>query len=194
MLDPVQLADPETVTLARCLGEPTHRSLQLRKLERRGIRTTEELIALAVQRGCIQYQNGIEVPTILEEELPNETLAALLLSTSRPYNPRLIRAGAQLISDRAIDLKRLVFQAAKERALLPLAYIAQCGHKIEPDNLFWNRLLRQIEANPLNRNRKPIAPGLLPHPSRFTLQMGYRSRRKYASTVWLRPMHNLAMP
>jgi hypothetical protein len=52
MLDPVQLADPETVTLARCIGEPTHRSLQQRKLEHRGIRTTEELVALAVQRGC----------------------------------------------------------------------------------------------------------------------------------------------
>jgi hypothetical protein len=192
MLDPIQLADPETVTLARCLGEPTHRSLQQRKLERRGIRTTEELIALAVQRGCTQYQNGIQVPAVPEHELSNESLAALLLSASQPYNPRLIRAGAQLISDPAIDLKRLVFEAAKERALLPLVYIAQCGQKLEPDNLFWNRLLQEIEANP--RNRRPIAAGLLPHPSRFTLQMGYRSGRKCASTVWLRPMHKLAMP
>jgi hypothetical protein len=189
MLDPVQLADPETVTLARCLGEPTHRSLQQRKLERRGIRTTEELVALAVQRGCIQYQNGIEVPLIPKQELPNEKLAALLLSGSQSYNPRLIRAGAQLLSDPAINLKMLVFEAAKERALLPLAYIAQCGQKVEPDNPFWNRLLREIEANPRNRNWKPIAPGLLPHPSRFTLQMGYRAGRKCASTVWLRPMH-----
>jgi hypothetical protein len=185
MLDPVQLADPETVTLARCLGEPTHRSLQQRKLERRGIRTTEELVALAVQRGCTQYQNGIQVPVVPESELPNESLAALMLSASQPYNPRLIRAGAQLISDPAIHLKKLLFEAAKERALLLLAYIARCGQKAEPDNLFWRWLIRETEANP--RHRKPIAPGLLPHPSRFTLQMGYRSRRKCAFTVWLRP-------
>lgn len=63
------------------------------------IRTTEELVALAVQRGCIQYQNGIEVPFVPEEELPNEKLVALLLSGSQSYNPRLIRAGAQLLSD-----------------------------------------------------------------------------------------------
>ena len=192
MLDPVQLADPETVTLARCLGEPTHRSVQQRKLEHRGIRTTEELVALAVRRGCTQYENGIEVPAVPQSELPNENLAALLLSASQPYNPRLIRAGAQLISDPAVDLKTLLLEAAKERALLPLAYIARCGQKVEPDNPFWDRLVREIEANP--RNRKPIAPGLLPHFSRFTLQMGYRSGRKCASTVWLRPMHKLAMP
>jgi hypothetical protein len=192
MLDPVQLADPESVTLARCLGGPTHRSLQQRKLEHRGIRTSEELVALAVQRGCIHYQNGIQVPVVPEDELPNENLAALLLSPSQPYNPRLIRAGAQLISDPGIDLKILVFEAAKERALLPLAYIARCGQKVEPDNPFWNRLLQEIEANP--RNRKPVAPGLLPHPSRFTLQMGYRPGRKCASTIWLRPTHSRAMP
>jgi hypothetical protein len=192
MLDPVQLADPESVTLARCLGDPTHRSLQQRKLEHRGIRTSEELVALAVQRGCIHYQNGIQVPVVPEDELPNENLAALLLSPSQPYNPRLIRAGAQLISDPGIDLKILVFEAAKERSLLPLAYIARCGQKVEPDNPFWNRLLREIEANP--RNRKPVAPGLLPHPSRFTLQMGYRPGRKCASTIWLRPMQSRAMP
>lgn len=192
MLDPVQLADPETVSLARCLGQPTHRSLRRRKLERRGIRTTEELIALAVQRGCTHYQNGIQVPIVPESELPNEALASLLLSVSQPYNPRLIRAGAQLISDPAIRLKKLLFEAAKERALPTLAYIARCGQKTEPDNPFWNRLIREIEANP--RNRKPVPPGLLPHPSRFTLQMGYRSRRKCAFIVWLRPMHKPATP
>jgi len=192
MLDPVQLADPETVTLARCLGEPAHRSLQQRKLERRGIRTTEQLIALAVQRGCIQYHNGIQVPVVPEDELPNETLAALLLSASQPYNPWLIRAGAQLISGPGIDLKMLVFEAAKERALLALTYIAQCGHKVEPDNPFWNRLLQEIEVT--RRNQRPIAPGLFPHPSRFTLQTSYRPGRKCASTIWLRPMHSRAMP
>jgi hypothetical protein len=194
MLDPVQLADPETVTLARCLGEPTHRSLLQRKLEHRGIRNTEALVALAVQRGCIQYQNNLEVPFIPEEELPNEKLAALLLSASQSYNPRLIRAGAQLLSDPTINLKMLVFEAAKERALLPLTHIARCGQEVEPDNPFWNRLLGKIEADPRNRSRKPISPGLLPHRSRFTLQMGYRAGSKCASTVWLRPMHKPAMP
>ena len=119
MLDPVQLVDPETVTLARCLGEPTHRSLQQRKLERRGISTTEELVALAVQRGCTQYQNGIQGPVIPESELSNESLAALMLSTSQPYNPRLIRV--QLISDPTIDPKKLLSEAAEKRALLPRA-------------------------------------------------------------------------
>jgi hypothetical protein len=185
MLDPVQLADPETVTLARFLGEPTHRSLLQRKLERHGIRTTEELVALAVQRGCTQYQNGIQVPVVPESELSNESLAALMLSTSQPYNPRLIRAGAQLISDPTIHLKKLLFEAVKERALLPLVYIARCGQKAEPDNPFWKLMVREAEAN--LRNRKPIAPGILPHPSRFTIQMGYRSRKKCPFTVWLTP-------
>ncbi len=159
---------------------------------RRGIRTSEELVALAVQRGCTQYQNGIQVPLIPESEVPNESLAALMLSASQPYNPRLIRAGAQLISDPAITPKKLLFEAAKERALPQLAYIARCGQKTEPDNPFWNRLIREIEANP--RNRKSITPGLLPHPSRFTLQMGYQSRRKDTFTVWLRPMRKPATP
>jgi hypothetical protein len=192
MLDPVQLADPETVTLARCLGEPTHRSLQKRKLERRGISTTEELIALAVQRGCTQYQNGIQVPVVPGSELSNESLAALMLSASQPYNPRLIRAGAQLISDPAIRAKKLLFEAGKERAFLPLIYIARCGQKAEPDNPFWKLLIREAEAN--LRNRKPITSGLLPHPSRFTIQMGYRSRKKCAFTIWLTPTRKPATP
>jgi hypothetical protein len=61
MLDPVQLADPETVTLARCLGEPAHRSLQQRKLERRGIRTTEQLIETAFQQARIPEIEDLRV-------------------------------------------------------------------------------------------------------------------------------------
>jgi hypothetical protein len=90
------------VTLARCLGEPTQRSLQQRKLERRAARL----------RPIPKRHQGTGCSRARATE---RNLAALLLSASQPYNPRLIRAGSQLISDPAIDLKALVFEAAKER-------------------------------------------------------------------------------
>ena len=179
--------EPQRRPLARLLGLPSHHSALLRKLRAFGIDTPEKLIALAAQRGCHHYQTGLTVPPVPTDLCSNEELAVALLSPNHPYHPRLIRAGAQLLSGPDIRPERLVHEALKERCGEALWHIVRAALRVEPENPAW-RYLAGLIAGRFKR-LKPVKAGILPAEGRFCVETGFIGRRP-ANRIqrrWLRP-------
>lgn len=182
------MTSQQTPTLAELLGIPPHRSFLLRKLRLLGVDAPEKLIALAIQRGCYHYENGLRVPYVPESRLSNEQLAVALLSPNNPYHSRLVRAGAQLLSGDEVDLDVLVNEAVKERSGEVLLHVAKAGRTSEPDNPKWDWLIQLL----LGRHRRlnEVKPGVLPSDSRFCIESGFAGRKRlpHINRTWLRPI------
>lgn len=100
-----------TETLAHKLGTTTHLSPLLMKARRLGLRTPEDLCALAVKRGCRYYDMHGDSSRVREEmvsygsqspapesSLSNEELAIALLSICHPYSQLALRVGAAMLA------------------------------------------------------------------------------------------------
>lgn len=171
------------MTLARTLQQTAPVSLLARKARRLGLGSLDELISLAVARGCRHYPSLTEIPPADpgQERLPNDELAILLLSGSQRYEPMAIRCAAQLSRSPGIDPHRLAFLAIKEKAQRPLSHIARAGLEHDPQGrAFWTRVLDGL--GPM----QPRAEPHLPHWTRFVSMPGYQ-RGANASTTWLVP-------
>jgi hypothetical protein len=179
--------EPQPLPLARLLGLPVHQSAVLRKLHSLGIDAPEKLIALAAQRGCHHYQTGLTVPPVPAHLCSNEELAAALLSPNNPYHPRLIRAGAQLLSGSDIRPERLVHEALKERCGEALWHVVRAARRVEPENPTWTRLAELIAGR--FKRLKPVRAGILPADGRFCVETGFIGRRPVnrIQRRWLRP-------
>lgn len=155
------------------------------KLRKQGLRDPQALLGLAVARGCSHYVSYVDrpLPENTGEGVSNEELGIALLSPSNPYDPRLIRVGAQILSDRSCNPDRLAALAIRERSAPIVRYIAEHGHATEPDNDTWLRILAILPES------RPIKPGVMPHPSRFRTETGIQ--RSFGSHLdkirWLRP-------
>ena len=171
-------------TLATRLGTTTHISALLRKAARLGLRTPADLSALAVQRGCRHYwHEGIpEQEAVGSGEFTNEELTLALLNVALPFDPHAIRCGAAMVGAEGNSPKNLVWLAKLERSERVLRYVAECGEKYEPGNLFWTELLALLPVTP------PEKDGALPHPTRFIAMTGFIPGvgRKLV-TEWQRP-------
>ena len=153
-----------------------------------GFGNSRSLASLAIQRGCIHYRpygNPVDIglPDISRNEFSDEELALALLSPNWPYDPTLIRIGAQLLSGERCQPETLSRLAMQERCRSVLRYIATCGEHSEPRNPFWKNLLDYI-----GDVRLP-ATDTMPHPSRFRADTGIANPHRPGLPLqrWLRP-------
>lgn len=172
----------EEPTLATKLGTTTHLSPLLEKAKRLGL-GPKELRILAAQRGCIHYSTGAEPEQLLasETEFSNEELAIALLSTALTYDPHSIRCGAAMLSASGNDPKRVARLAVLERCVAPVKHVAEAGKRFEPENRFWDDLLKALPSSPTPKS------GVLPHPTRFVAMTGFTREGAGIKTEWQRP-------
>lgn len=177
-----------TGTLAEKLGTTVHLSPLLAKAARLGLGNSTSLASLAIQRGCTHYRSyrspvNTGFPDISRNQLSDEELAVGLLSPNWPYDPTLIRIGAQLLSGEHCNPETLSRLARQERCGPVLRYIATCGARTEPWSSFWKNLLDHTGAV-----RLPAAD-TMPHPSRFRAETGIPNPHRPGLPLqrWLRP-------
>lgn len=170
-------------TLANILSITAPVSALLRKARRLGLGDINDIIDLAVSRGCNHYSTGyrIEKESPLSVALTDDELTILLLIGENPYQPNAIRCAAQMARSPKVDPIRLSRLAVMEKTERVLAYIARAG--VTDDSLghdFWQVILDQLP-----RERPRPEPDL-PHWSRFVSMAG-RQRNGVAETFWLVP-------
>jgi hypothetical protein len=171
-------------TLAQKLGDVTHVSPLLRKVrELSGCaedQLGEWLLKCAVERGATHYRRAFapELPPD-NPSLTNEELGVALCLAHHPFNPMLIRAAAQLLSDRDTNAKTLVLLAAMERCEPVLLHIAGAAARVAPEQEPWASLRGQVAS------RHRVRTDALPHWSRFVLQTGYTPEGRGQHIEWL---------
>ena len=171
-------------TLATRLGTTTHFSMLLRKARKLGLASPNDLSNLAAQRGCRHYWHE-DVPAgelATRGQFNDEELAIALLNVALPFDPHAIRCGAAMVNAEGNSAARLTWLAKLERSERVLRYVAECGKKYEPENLFWDELLVLLPEY------SPLPDGALPHPTRFIAMTGFIPGvgRKLV-TEWQRP-------
>ena len=176
--------EKDNPTLARKLGNPTHVSPLLKKLERAGITNTKEMAATAIARGCHHYAGCLStrpIPARTSQAISDEELAIALLCPSNPYDPMLVRIGSQLLSKQSCKPEKLIALAKRERCEVILKYIAQAGKETEPDSSTWKYFIAQLLQ--CGEPKK----GILPHKSRFRRETGITNPKKPTlKAQWLR--------
>ena len=157
-------------SLGRRLGETVPRSPLRHRARALGLREGSDLLALAVQRGCRHYAGVIPGRAATDPGggvLSDEELAVLLLHGANGFEPFLIRAAAELLRCRSMRVADLAGAAKRERCERVLAYIAEAGVRHDATGTaFWSSLLAALGP------QRPVAPGVLPHWSRFAALQG----------------------
>lgn len=183
----------EIVTLAERLGTTAHLSALLMKARRLGLTTPADLERLAVVRGLRYYDShgdslkGERSPSPVPErdidrEFSNEELAVALLSPSAPYSLQRLRMGAAMLAAEGNRPESIASLALRERCETVVRHIASCGHEVEPENPFWDKLLRLLPAGHL----VPL-PDALPHLTRFVAMTGITRNGIGNLKQWIRP-------
>lgn len=174
------------MALAHLWGSTPHVSPLLRKARHLGYPTADDLLGLAVARGCRHYgpadDRYEELKECGKERFSNTELSVALLSGSLAGDAHHIRVAAQLLGAPDIDLKQLSRLAQMERCVPILRHIAEAGFRADHERQsFWKELLESLPRS------APVPEGRLPHPSRFMSQPGWtppsRPRRQ---ATWLR--------
>lgn len=176
-------------TVAARLGETPHLSPLLRKTWRLGLRTPDQLLRLAVKRGCAHYTPPDFDPSAVQdagrERLPDAELAIALISAAQEYDSQRVRCAAQLLGSPFVSPEVVSRLARMERCEAILAYIAYAALRtdIAERHAHWDRMLERIHP------RRKVPAGCLPHPSRFTVQTGVTGPKQSGGPrmVWLRP-------
>ena len=157
-----------------------------------GLSLSGDLERLAVLRGCQYYQT--EPASQLEEvsavdhlseigdtHFTNVELAMALLSPSLPKSQVRLRLGAAMLAADGNQVDAIVRFARHERSESIVRHIAECGHRVEPDNVFWSELLAALP----NFQAKS---DVLPHISRFVAMTGVTQRGLETVMQWVRPV------
>jgi len=171
-------------TLAQELEQTCPVSLLERKLVRLRICSNDDLLSLAVARGCRHYAPGVKRDTVDlgQEKLSDEELAVAMISGGRNYDPTLIRSAAQLMRGDGVSAERLLFFAKRERAERVLLHIARAGYAHDPEGLqFWKQIQSGLPGYGQRSEPK------LPHWSRFVTMPGWQ-RGKVVEPQWLVPV------
>jgi hypothetical protein len=175
-------------TLAEHLGSTPHLSPLLRKARRLGLSTPEDLLWLAVHRGCTHYMPpDYDADRVREPgrgRLSDLELAIALCSGAQQYNPVLVRCAAQLLGADGVSAAALARLARMERCETVIRHIAGAAEQVDAGReTFWREVLQQLPVGPAPR------AGVLPHSSRFMVQTGITGPKRAASPrrVWLRP-------
>lgn len=172
--------------LAHLLGSTPHVSPLLRKARRLGYAEADDLLDLAVARGCRHYApSGGEKEAVREcgrDCFTNEELAVALVSGSLEGDAHHVRVAAQLLGAPGVSAAKVARLARMERCVPIIHYIAEAGlreNSEEPS--FWKALLEKLPAS------APIPEGRMPHQSRFMSQPGWSPpSRPVRRASWLR--------
>ncbi len=173
--------------ITEIIGTGPHLSPLLRKAKHLGFYSANDLLFLAIKRGCRHYQPPGWRDESVNDPGPcafkDEELAIALITPAAKGGPQHIRCAAQLMSRPGLDAKRLVRLSRMERCEPILRHIAEAGLANDPDgDDFWDAILRQLPDTPT------IPKARLPHPSRFMIVPGWSpSSRPQRPAYWLRP-------
>ncbi len=169
------------------LGGTPHISALLRKARRLGYTTPDDLVRLAVVRGCRHYSTpDYEVKDIHEcgkDIFSDAELAVALISGSLNGGAQEIRVAAQLLGAPDLKATEIARLAQMERVVPIIRYISEAGSKEDMENReFWTSLLARLPQS------RPIKHGRMPHPDRFMSKPGWSPPSRPArQSVWLRP-------
>ncbi|MEO5916930.1 MAG: hypothetical protein ABIS50_22065 [Luteolibacter sp.] len=183
----------ESLTLARRLGTTAHLSALLMKARRLGLASPMDLERLAVSRGLRYYDSHGDslkemrrTPAVSdsgsERGLTNEELAVALLSPSALYSQQRLRMGAAMLAAEGNRPESIANLALRERCETVVRHIALCGHEVEPQNPFWDKLLGLLPASDWVPQ-----PDALPHPTRFVAMTGITRNGVGNLKQWIRP-------
>lgn len=183
----------ESVTLAGRLGTTAHLSALLMKARRLGLATPMDLEKLAVSRGLRYYDSHgdslkedellpLAEASEMERGLSNEELAIALLSPSAPYSQQRLRMGAAMLAAEGNRPESIASLALRERCEAVVRHVASCGHEVEPENSFWDKLLGLL---PSGHPELPL--DALPHPTRFVAMTGITRNGVGNLKQWIRP-------
>jgi hypothetical protein len=174
-------------TLAQRPGMTVPFSPLLEKAERLGFDTPEKIEDLARVRGLQYFSDPLRkvneetVGYVAGESLSNEEIAICLLSMALPYSQQRIRMGGAMLAASGNDPALLARLAVGERCERVVHYIASLGFKVEPQNPFWDELLRWLPEF------EPPRPDLLPHITRFVAMTGVTRNGRETVMQWIRP-------
>lgn len=173
-------------TLAATLSMTTPVSPLLRKAKRLGIHGLEDMISLAVARGCTHYARMMpkQHRQDLAHDLSDAELTILLLIGENPYSPAAIRCAGQMARSPHVDVQELARLAVQEKCERVLIHIARAGLLHDPDgHSFWEELTHALPALPEGPEPE------LPHWSRFMSMPGIQRSGPVAGR-WLTPQNH----
>lgn len=174
------------VTLNQSLHQTSHHSLLVRKANRLHLLQIEDLVQLAVLRGCLHFRNVVESSFAVDpgqSALCDNELVILLLHGHYRYEPMAIRCAAQLLKSPKIIPAKITKLAICERCETPLKYIAEQGVRCDKlHRKYWTSILHFLGS----RGDDP-PPAVLPHQSRFMVNPGIQ-RGKKVEPFWLNPI------
>jgi hypothetical protein len=177
----------EQETLARKLGTTAHLSPLLMKARGVGLRTPHDFEVLAIKRGC-RYYAGATVPQMETQQQPKEAvfsnveLAIALMSLAFPKSQHRLRLGAAMLAAEGNEPAKIARLAIMERVDSVVRYIADCGQRVEPENVFWQRLVALLP-----NAKVPAKPDVLPHLTRFVAMTGFTRNGRETVMQWIRP-------
>jgi hypothetical protein len=171
--------------LAHILGTTPHVSPLLRKARRLGYAQADDLVDLAVARGCRHYaasgHAAVDFRDCGRDCFTNEELGIALVSGSLEGDARHVRVAAQLLGAPGVNAAKVARLARMERCVPIIRYIAEAGLRDSGEPSFWKALLEKLPAS------APIPEGRMPHPSRFMSQPGWSPpSRPVRRASWLR--------
>ena len=163
----------------------------MHKAKRLGMRAPEDLEHMAIARGLRYFgrvpqttndpRNESAVSTPRPEHFSNEELAIALMSPTLPYSLNRLRMAAAMLGANGISAEKILRLARLERCEIIVRHIAECASHVEPAHPLWQTLLHCLPAPP------PLAPDILPHPSRFVAMSGLDRTGRNPHTQWIRP-------
>lgn len=177
-----------TTTLAKRLGTTAHLSPLIQKAKRLGVHTADDLERIAIARGLRYFgqidpasvaANPLSIPDL--EHFSNEELATALMSPSLPYSLNRIRMGAAMLAADGVSAEEVLRLARLERTEAIVRHIAESADRVEPDHPLWKTLLQRLPS------KQPLAPDILPHPSRFVALSGLDRTGRNLRMQWIRP-------
>lgn len=174
------------MVFANLYGSTAHLSPLLRKARQLGYSDSDQLLLLAVARGCLHYApadfKASDVQDCGRSDFSNEELVVALVSGSSEGDARHVRVAAQLLGAPGLNAAKVARLARMERCVPIIRYIAEVGLREDVENsTFWKSLLELWPEAIL------IPEGRLPHPSRFLSQPGWTPRSRPARrSTWLR--------
>jgi hypothetical protein len=146
----------------------------------------DELLALAVARGCRPYASFAPAAQVIPQpELPHEILGcALLRGAADAETFRSIRVGAMVLADLSNSPETMAgaahFFGVEDR----LAHLARLGFAVDIEKDFWADILARL---PCAENQGDDF--FLPGASRLSFETPRTGPRGAASRVWLRTHH-----
>lgn len=153
--------------LADRLGLTVHQSVLERRLRRfmqaypsnRSASFEDWLMDVAHARGAQVVRRGDQEPVDFTpptpDVFPNEELVVAICQLQRKDQPQRLRLAAQLVSRGAVNIRRLLLLARRERADVVLGELARQALKVEPGHSVWKQIADTFP--PRRALRSPVA-------------------------------------